>query len=77
MWLNDYLAGLTGLVDDDRLHSALLRIAALFDFVPGFVLEMLLSWCRFEEKDTSEFPRIENSAVPMPRHREGAGKISG
>ena len=75
--LEDYFAALIGLVYDDGLDPALFPIAGPFGFVPRFVLEMLLHWYRFKEEDASKFHRTQYGHVPLLRHREGAGKISG
>lgn len=76
MWLEDYSAEFTIRVGNNGLHQPLFRIAAVFDLMQRFVFEVLLHWGRFEKEGASKFPRVEYSAVPMLRHREGAGKIA-
>lgn len=76
MWLNNYLAALTGLVDYDGYRSASFRTAERFYFVPEFVLKMLLHWRRLEEEGASEFHGVKYGRIPLLRHGEAAGQIS-
>ena len=76
MWLDNYLAALTGLVDDDGHRSAPFQTAERFDFVPEFVLKILLHWRRLEEEGAPEFHGVKYGRIPLLRHGEAAGQIS-
>jgi len=72
MRLEDYLAVLTGLVDDDgqRFQRHEIFQAARFQLPSVFELEILLHRRRFKEKDAPKFHRVEYDPVPALRHGE-------